>query len=178
MDEEQKSAIVSEDEIEAALAEAEQHAAEIPSLDDGLGNNGDDDDNAQVVHVPVEAEPVAEVSAPEDDKPTSEEHNDADTPAPQATARSTLDAILDATYQTIDLSLWILNWPFNRLQPSHKTLLAQIAIATIIVSILCYALLPVIAPPNDPISHLQRQAVTALEPKSPPPAEEESAAEE
>lgn len=47
---EERTGIVSDEEIQAALAEAQAQAAQIPNLDDGVAQN--------VVHVPVEPAPV------------------------------------------------------------------------------------------------------------------------
>jgi len=140
---EQSPAIASEAEIELALAEAEAKANQIPSLDDGR--------SPRVVHVPVESPPLPR---PEQTRPRS----DAAWPAPPTEAtpdsahvapaadppqkKPRLSWLGHAPYRTLDVVLWLVNWPFRGLSPRARHLAGLLAIATLISSLLALLLLP------------------------------------
>jgi hypothetical protein len=151
------SAIVSDAEIEAALAEAEAHADGIPDLDDGAGA-------PEVVHVPLDAsrplrgkrEPVAIVQSP--GAPTDEEAADADA---DDTPRTWHQRLLHQVYVAIDTLLWAVNRPFQWLSPDARRLVGAVAAVTIVMTIAAHALLPTLFPPRDPVSVLERQSTAA-----------------
>ena len=154
------TSIASDAEINAALSEAQAHADNIASLDDGSGDS--------VVPIPVKADTPAPLQPAPDANPdapsaavdnsavavgNSAEQPVADTPdqhaddAPEqhaAPARSPwLGPII---YHALDTALWAVNRPFEWLKPEARRLVGWLALATIIVSVLTLALLPMFAP--------------------------------
>lgn len=178
--------IVSEAEIQAALAEAEAQATSIPSLDDGQP--------PAVVSVPVETaaplRPLPRESPPEAaaTAPTTPGVSPppAVTPAPapggapsgpaeaqaaaspaESSAEPAVAAarwwgvggrIVDLLYSVIDGVLWALNRPFEKLSAETRQLLGLLALVTVIVSLTAAYLLPRLCPPRDAVSQLTRQS--------------------
>lgn len=190
--------IVSEAEIQAALAEAQAQATSIPSLDDGQ--------SAAVVPVPVEtAAPLrplpreappdvapAPVAAPE---PAAAQPVATPTPAPGSTPPASAEApaaglpeestaepaagarwwriggrIVDLLYSLIDGVLWALNRPFERLSAETRQLLGVLALVTVIISLAAAYWLPRLWPPRDAVSQLSRQSAAVQQTLAAPPA--------
>lgn len=161
------TSIASDAEINAALSEAQGHADNIASLDDGSGDD--------VVPIPVEANTPAPLQPAPDANPdpqaaavdnsaadvdnsavavgngteqpaanTPDQHDDDAPEQHAAPARSPwLGPII---YQALDTALWAVNRPFEWLKPDARRLVGWLALATIIVSVLTLALLPMLAP--------------------------------
>lgn len=157
--------IVSDAEIDAALAEAERQVDQIPSLEDearlppGL--------------VPVETRAATllnRASAP----PTTQSPAAATMATPAAPSTDTgaappeIDSVaattvpnrtslLDLILLALDLLLHLLNWPLRRLAPEARNLVGVVAIITLVMA-LGASFLPLLWPPENAASALQRQA--------------------
>jgi|GEM_PF-6451055 len=174
--------IVSDAEIQAALAEAQAKATEIPSLDDGQGQH--------VVPVPIEPpapprpaavpRPAATV-APAAPRASATPAAPAGPPAtaPQPGWLSTLLAgllgwlrigkrkaaadagarrsLCELLLRALDRFLTVVNRPFERLSPETRNLAGMLALVTIVVALGSLYLLPRLSPPRDALSQLARQ---------------------
>jgi hypothetical protein len=183
MSDQNPTSLATEDEITAALAEAERQAAGIPSLDDGSDEN--------VVHVPVETGPPRRPQPPPkpDDSPASrvvavprpaadppetaaavaaepvaddslDEESD-DEPINRPPILSRLTRFVWLVYDGMDLALWAINRPFEWMKPETRQLTGMLGIVTIATSLLALYLLPILAPPRDAITILKEQALEA-----------------
>ena len=169
MSEPAKPGIVSDAEIQTALAEAEREIARIPSLDDGR--------EPQIVPVPVQPPPIA---APSPRTRSGAERLvvetampiDAPTPAPRAEAATLPPPVPTGglLYRTLDGFLWAINRPFDWLAPEARQLVGWLAIVTLAVSASAPFVLKWLVPPGDPVSQLSRQTA-ALRAAPPAPAE-------
>lgn len=175
------SHIVSEAEIQAALAEAEAQATSIPSLDDGQ--------SPAVVPIPVETtaplRPLPrEAPAPSSPPPpptataTKEPATKGGTAENTASESATEPArwqrlyarIADVLYAAVDRVLWALNRPFEKLSGDTRQLFVLLAVVTMVVALTAACLLPRLWPPRDAVSQLTRQSAAlqqAVEAPSP-----------
>jgi len=166
---ENENAVVSEAEVEAALAEARAHAETIPSLDD---------DSPAIVPVPITSHlrplprSTAEPAAPATGSATGPS---APTTAPQDVASGPEDvaATHGRLYRFLDGILWALNRPFAFLGPGGRQLLGWIAIVTLIMCALALTALPRLAPRRDPLSELHQYTQRTLSAAESRPAAEE-----
>ncbi|MEW6197610.1 MAG: hypothetical protein AB1601_02950 [Planctomycetota bacterium] len=185
--------IVSEAEIQAALAEAQAHATSIPSLDDGQ--------SPTVVPVPVETaaplRPLPREAPPEAAAPApGATPEPAAAPAPGSTPPDPAGAqaagppadptaepagagprwwrvagrILDLLYNFVDGVLWALNRPFEKLSAETRQLLGWLALATVVVSLAAAYWLPRLWPHRDAVSQLTRQSAALQQTLAAPPA--------
>jgi len=156
--------LISDAELQAAVAEAEALGANVPSLDDGgppvvpipvpvgapppRGAKPRPAPEPRVVVVETPTGPLPEVAAP--DSPATET---ADT-APLLPASRWGRRL----YFTIDRLLWAVNAPFVWLRPQARTALGWIAAASLVVSILASWLIPALSGPRTPSERLRAQS--------------------
>lgn len=186
MSEDVATPIVSDDEIEAALAEAEASDS-IPSLDQEL----DDDNN--VVAVPVDAglAPL-ETQASKPSRPARPEPAAHRPPEPSAAPadpapgpdagppqriKITPAKILDWAYVALDQSLTVINAPFTWLGAETRQLVGLVAGAVIATSIICALVLPAVVPARNAVTVLHDKSEEAIALENAPPADSEAAAE-
>ena len=136
------TSLVSDAEIEAALAEA--RAEEFPSLDDNTGKS--------VVVVPVPGlalRPMPAIAA----TPDSPSAAAARPHEPATKATDSLGAsrgIGERLYRCADTLLWALNRPFGWLPSGARRLIGAFAIATLVISLLAPYALPLLWPSRHP----------------------------
>jgi hypothetical protein len=162
--------LASDDEIQAALREAE--AEELPSLDDG----GDTPQPGGVVAVPVNFDeppgtttrvvepptpPRRPESAPQEPPAADADfvEDDADVPA-----TNRLALLGRRLYRALDRGLELVNQPFKSVGPELRSLVGVLAIVTLVMSILAATLLPALLPNRTTVSELQRQAAAVATP--------------
>ncbi len=184
--------IVSEAEIQAALAEAQAHATSIPSLDDGQ--------SAAVVPVPVETaaplrplpreappdaaatpapgaapEPAPTSAAAPGNTPPGPAEARAAGPPEELTAAAGArwwrlgGRVLDLLYNFVDTLLWALNRPFEKLSAETRQLLGVLALVTVVISLAAAYWLPRLWPPRDAVSQLTRQSAALQQTLEAPP---------
>jgi hypothetical protein len=150
--------IVSEAEIAAALSEARQQSADIPSLEQG---------GPAIVPVPVETPALLPPRQPAKPPPTAVAAKTA--PPPAATAEP--DGALPLALRILDRILWVLNWPFARLSAKARRTIGVLAAMTLVFSITAGVLIPRLRPPP----HDPQQLYRLTPPPKPPPPEEAKA---
>jgi hypothetical protein len=169
MPEDANNAIVSDDEIQAALAEAEQEGR-IPSLDESAPD-------IVPVPVPVEAnqQPVATTRPVEDTPPrvvavTETEMDQPDEAAtPFEPPQTWWGRLAWAVYRALDATLWLINRPFQFAGPDLRHLIGVASLVTIAVSLLCLYALPALLPNRTVVHHLHDQSTALLTPPPPGP---------
>ncbi len=140
----------SDDDIQAAIAEAESLSASRGALDT----------NAAVVPVPVDGD--QSFARPSDTRGTDigalvtavgdvESAERVETPPAVGTAQ----LIGRWIYAAVDRTLWALNYPFAQLRPATRQIIGLVAIVTIITSLLASVLMPSLFPRRDAINTLQ-----------------------
>jgi hypothetical protein len=175
MSDTEPQAIVSEDEIQRALAEAESES-NIPSLDDDGGA-------PEVVPVPVpvqgDLEPVVETVPAEDDITVAVgiEQDEVARGAPKLADMP--PGFWARVYFVIDVALWAVNRPFTWLRPGARAAVGMIAVATIVVSLLTAYALPRFLPNRHLVTDIHRnaseaEAMAAAEEAPPEPAADEA----
>ncbi len=171
--------LVSDAEVQAAVAEAEALGAELPSLDEGTtpvvpipvpvaaapsrGAPPRPPTDARVVVVQTPTDPLPEVAAP--DSPAAETESAAPVLPTSRWGRR--------IYVTIDRILWAVNAPFAWLRPGARTALGWIAAASLIVTLIVPWLLPALCGPRTATERLRAQAhavATAARQAESPPA--------
>lgn len=165
MNDQEPAALVSEDEIERALAEAEDERG-IPNLDDGQ--------SPRVVPIPVTADqvqPVATARAPE----TFEKQYVAVVGSPDSDAAAELlgeatggpatarRSFLDIVYAALDRTLWAVNLPFQKLGAGARQWIGALAIVTLAMALVAMHVLPIAVPNRTLAGELRRNAEQAAE---------------
>lgn len=157
-DQQPSSAIVSDDEIQAALAEAERQAAGIPSLDDGTVIPVEGPQLSPAPREALVSAPPRPVPPPT--MPPSRQPETASQAPPTDTAHG-------LAYRALDTLLSALNWPFGWISLPVRRLIGLIALATLVVAVAATLLLPRVFPPRELVPHPTPQATAA----ETPPAE-------
>lgn len=144
------SPIVSDAEVEAALAQAARES-NIPTLEDSNG--------VVAIPVPVQAgaQPTATAEPIEDLVPTP------GTDAQGEPAR-TVPADAGLLYRIVDRALWAVNRPFTWIRPGSRQIIGTVAVITIVMALLAMTLLPAIAPNRHFLTDL-KQRCEALAPR-------------
>lgn len=160
MSDQEPAALVSEDEIERALAEAEGEGG-IPNLDDGQA--------PRVVAVPVTADPVQPVATAQTPE-TFEKQYVAVVGSPDSAAAAELldDAagtaapgrvgFLGVVYAAIDRTLWAVNLPFTRLSAEARQWVGALALVTLVMALVALYVLPIAVPNRTLAGDLRRSA--------------------
>ncbi|GEM_PF-1752929 len=176
--EQESPPLATADEIEAALAEAEARAAAIPSLDQ--------DTQAPVVRIPVEAQRLAPLPRPSASNPATPDTaqpsgpmapESTAPPAPSESAKAPAVSVGSARrlaslpYRVADRVLWALNLPFGWVPLSARRLIGPLAIATIVTSLAALFLLPLIYPPRPLVPKPTPPAAASPEPVEQPAAQ-------
>ena len=179
MADENPNSVLSADELEAAITQAESIAlgeGGIPSLADGTEQS--------VIPIPVPGpnvgrprDPGGHPADPGDALAAQPGQPNAAAPPPvaggaPASGAEQADAVVDAgenghaplAYRVLDTALAVLNRPFAALNPAVRDVVGLAGIVTIIMSLLAGLLLPSLLRPTDPLSFVhekQKQRVAA-----------------
>jgi len=154
-DQQPSSSIVSDDEIQAALAEAERQAAGIPSLDDGTvipveGPRMSPAPREPLVSAPPR--PVPPPTMPPGPEPQA---------APEAPPTDTAHGLV---YRFLDTLLAAANWPFGWIPLPVRRLIGLVALATLAVAVAAVLVLPRVFPPRELVPRPAARATAAQTP--------------
>jgi hypothetical protein len=154
MAEQPSTSLVSDAEIEAALADA--RTEEIPSLDDTAA--------ARIVPVAVQGPALRPMPPLE---PAREPAADAQKPpakvAPTAVAPRISARVGGLFYRAVDTLLWAINRPFGWLPLGARRLAGAIAIVTLLMSLLAPCVLPLLSSPQKAVARTRSVPSNSVE---------------
>lgn len=175
---ENQNSILSDDELQAAIAEIEQSpdaAAAIPDLDDGSRD--------EVVHIPanepkrsdVKPQAAPETGGEREDEATAGDAEQAEAAGGGLDIRQTLDRVWRSIVDFVDMCLDLINQPFSWLGAAARDAIGWIALATILVSITMVVLGPYLLKTRTAFDFVQEKRAELSAPRT---AETQTAASE